>query len=159
MMLKRILLKAILPICFLLIGNQYVFAQSEKEAVQKVIQTLFDGMYAADSSMVNSTFASGVTMQTIAVDQNTGKPMVHTSKVQRFLHTVATHNKEELEEKILSYDIKIDGAMAHAWTPYKFIYKGKTSHCGTNSFQLVKSDKGWKIIYIVDTRGACEAGN
>ena len=48
--------------------------------------------------------------------------------------------------------IKIDGALASVWTPYKF-YSGATfSHCGANSFQLVKIDGAWKIQYIIDTR-------
>ena len=53
---------------------------------------------------------------------------------------------------ILGFDIKIDGNMANAWTPYEFWFDGNFSHCGINSFQLIKEDKTWKIIYLVDTR-------
>ncbi len=42
--------------------------------------------------------------------------------------------------------------MANAWTPYEFWYNGNFSHCGVNSFQLIKKDEKWKIIYLVDTR-------
>ena len=42
--------------------------------------------------------------------------------------------------------------MATAWTPYEFWYKEKFSHCGVNSFQLMKIENEWKIIYFVDTR-------
>jgi hypothetical protein len=42
--------------------------------------------------------------------------------------------------------------MAAAWTPYRFYRNGEFSHCGVNSFQLVKMAEGWKIVYIIDTR-------
>jgi hypothetical protein len=57
-----------------------------------------------------------------------------------------------LDERILDYQIKIDGALASAWTPYNFYVNGNFSHCGVNSFQLVKMDDVWKIVYIIDTR-------
>ena len=37
-------------------------------------------------------------------------------------------------------------------TPYKFYVGEKFSHCGVNSFQLVKIRGEWKIQYIIDTR-------
>jgi hypothetical protein len=42
--------------------------------------------------------------------------------------------------------------MATAWTPYKFYLDKTFSHCGVNAFQLFKSENGWKIISILDTR-------
>jgi hypothetical protein len=38
------------------------------------------------------------------------------------------------------------------WTPYRFIFNGKFSHCGVNSFTLVKLNGEWKINYVIDTR-------
>jgi hypothetical protein len=58
----------------------------------------------------------------------------------------------KLDERILAYEIRIDGPMATAWTPYEFYVNGDFSHCGVNSFQLVKFVEGWKIVYIIDTR-------
>ena len=48
--------------------------------------------------------------------------------------------------------VKIDGALASVWTPYKFYFNGKFSHCGVNSFQLVRMNNTWKVQYIIDTR-------
>jgi hypothetical protein len=56
------------------------------------------------------------------------------------------------QEKLLSYTIQVDGAMAHAWTPYEFYVNGKFSHKGVNAFTLFKDKDTWKIIYIIDTR-------
>jgi hypothetical protein len=56
------------------------------------------------------------------------------------------------DERITFETIKIDGPLAVAWTPYKFYYEGKFSHCGVNSFQLVRLNGAWKIQYLIDTR-------
>ncbi|WP_281233360.1 nuclear transport factor 2 family protein [Flavobacterium gelatinilyticum] len=58
----------------------------------------------------------------------------------------------KFQEKILSYSIQIDGAMAHAWTPYEFYMNDKLSHSGVNAFTLFKENDSWKIIYVIDTR-------
>ena len=42
--------------------------------------------------------------------------------------------------------------MANAWAPYEFYINSEFSHCGINSFQLIKIEGNWKIIYIIDTR-------
>ena len=60
------------------------------------------------------------------------------------------------QEKILSYSIQVDGAMANVWTPYEFYINGVLSHKGVNAFTLFKENSqeasGWKIIYVIDTR-------
>lgn len=126
-------------------------AQTEKAAVQKVIETMFDGMRAGDSSMVHSAFMDEAAMQTIAANRE-GQIKLRDEKLIDFLNAVGTAHDQVWDERILSYEIKIDGAMASVWTPYEF-YAGKQfSHCGVNSFQLMKGKEGWKIIYLVDTR-------
>jgi hypothetical protein len=72
--------------------------------------------------------------------------------LEDFLNMIATPRKEIFDEQILSFEIRIDGQMATAWTPYKFYLDKTFSHCGVNAFQLFKSENGWKIISILDTR-------
>jgi hypothetical protein len=40
------------------------------------------------------------------------------------------------EEKLHSFEIRINGALANVITPYSFYVNGKLSHWGVNSFQL-----------------------
>jgi hypothetical protein len=54
--------------------------------------------------------------------------------------------------------VKADGALAVAWTPYKFYYKGNFSHCGIDSYQLVRINGIWKIQYLIDTRRKANCG-
>ena len=60
--------------------------------------------------------------------------------------------KDSADERIQFETIKIDGPLAIVWTPYNFYHNGKFSHCGVNSFQLVRFDGIWKIQYLIDTR-------
>ncbi|HEY0898874.1 MAG TPA: hypothetical protein VGD90_06050, partial [Sphingobacteriaceae bacterium] len=56
------------------------------------------------------------------------------------------------DEQITFDAIQVDAGLASVWTSYKF-YLGKNfSHCGVNSFQLVKMNGNWKITYLIDTR-------
>jgi hypothetical protein len=38
------------------------------------------------------------------------------------------------------------------WTPYELEVEGIFSHCGVNSFQLIRINEQWKITQITDTR-------
>lgn len=126
-------------------------AQSEEQAVKEVIISLFDGMRAKDAEMVMKSFSSDAMMQTVIADPSGTK--VGSNSVEDFGKRIASTPVEtELDERILDYQIKIDGNMAAAWTPYEFYVNGNFSHCGVNSFQLVKMSEGWKIVYIIDTR-------
>ena len=48
-----------------------------------------------------------------------------------------------------------DDNLAVVWARYRFLVDGKSSHCGVDSYQLVRSDAGWKLLHIVDTQRAC----
>ncbi|PIQ46983.1 MAG: hypothetical protein COW03_17695 [Cytophagales bacterium CG12_big_fil_rev_8_21_14_0_65_40_12] len=126
-------------------------AQTENEAIQKTIMTLFDGMRKGDSAMVHPAFAKDAIMQTIANNRE-GQVQVQSGNLTDFLKAVGTPHAEVWDERIEFGDIKVDGPMASVWTPYQFFRGENFSHCGVNSFQLYKSEKGWKIIYLVDTR-------
>ena len=99
-------------------------------------------------------------MQSISVNKE-GKTVLSESSYRDFIKTITSIPKANtFQEKLLGFEIKVDGPMANAWTPYEFWYNGNFSHCGVNSFQLIKENKDWKIIYLVDTRrrDGCKKG-
>ena len=149
--MKNILIISACLIAGLFFSPNSATAQSEEEAVKATIMTLFDGMREADSAKVHSVFIDDVRMQTIAPGRG-GEITLQTGSLKRFLTSVGTPHDKMYDEQILDYQIKIDGAMASVWTPYKFYLGDQFSHCGVNSFQLMKASEGWKIIYLVDTR-------
>ncbi|MEM1323372.1 MAG: nuclear transport factor 2 family protein [Bacteroidota bacterium] len=123
----------------------------EEAAVIKVIQQLFDGMRASDSSSVRAVFESGATLTSIFVNPK-GEPQRRPGGIDAFVTSIGTPHDEVYDEKIWSYDVQIDGRMAVAWTEYTFYLGEKMSHCGVNAFTLFKGTEGWKITDINDTR-------
>lgn len=124
---------------------------SEEEFVKSAINKLFEGMKNGDSAMVKAVFADNAILQTISGKQE-GAPALVSGSLQQFLRAVGTPHTDVWDERITFERIMVDGALASVWTPYRFYLNEKFSHCGVNSFQLMKSPAGWKIIYLVDTR-------
>jgi hypothetical protein len=124
---------------------------SEEEEVKAVIKQLFEGMQKTDSTLVRSTLDPSARLQTTGIGKD-GKAYLRTESVDGFIKSVGTPHKELYDERILSYEIRIDLTMATAWTPYEFYVDDRKNHCGVNAFQLYKSANGWKIIQITDTR-------
>lgn len=145
--MKRLLLFGIL-----LISVNTAAQDSEKYAVQKTIEAFFEGFHQQDSTTIKETVAKEVLLQTIAKD-SLGKDYVRTEDFSKFIKSiVGIPETTKFQETIKSYSIQVDGPMANAWTAYEFHVNDKFSHCGVNSFQLVKQEDGWKIIYLIDTR-------
>ena len=129
-----------------------VFAQSVEEAAVKVpIQQLFDGMKKSDSTSVRQSLMPRARLESI-VKNPSGEISVRSDSFEGFLKNIGKATPGDLDERLSAVDIRIDGEMATAWTPYKFYFKGNFSHCGVNAFQLVKTAAGWKILSIIDTR-------
>lgn len=127
------------------------FSQSDEEQIEVLIRSLFEGMRTKNAGQVAAAFSEEALMQTVITKPEGNQ--VGSNAVADFVKRIATTPSEtNLDERILDYQIKVDGAMASAWTPYRFYVNENFSHCGVNSFQLVKMANGWKIVYIIDTR-------
>jgi hypothetical protein len=142
--------KILLAICFIAAGN-FVFSQTAEDSVKATINKLFEGMKSADGTVISSCFADSAVLQTI-VNTRDGRLTIRNEKVSNFAEQVGKSPKGALDERIEFGSIKIDGPLASVWTPYKFYYNGQFSHCGANSFQLVRFNGQWKIQYLIDTR-------
>ena len=126
-------------------------AQPAEDSVKATINKLFTGMKNADASLLKSAFSDSAILQTITRSKE-GKTIVRTESLDEFAQFVSNLKKDSADERIVFETIKIDGPLAIAWTPYQFYHNGQFSHCGVNSFQLVRIDRIWKIQYLVDTR-------
>jgi len=136
----------------LLIAGVLSAQDDEKIAVQKAIETFFDAFHQQDTLALYKSAADTVTLQTIARD-SLGHVKVDTTTYEQFVKGITSIPKSaKFEEKLLSFSIQIDGEMANVWTPYEFWWNDVFHHCGVNSFQLVKIEGNWKIVYLIDTR-------
>lgn len=127
-------------------------AQTPEEEVKVTIERFFEGMLGSDTTKMLETLHPECTLSTVKSPKD--KPAeLQIDGMDKFIKSVATpKNGLVLDERISSYDIKIDGPMAIAWTPYEFYVNDKFSHCGVNVFTLIKTGSGWKISSIIDTR-------
>ena len=128
-----------------------VLAQSETEAIKKSINTFFAGMKSNDSALISSTLDSVCFLYYI-MQTKTGATVLEEEKMAAFLKQVTDLKGKNIDERPLSFDIKIDGAMAIAWVPYKLFFNDKFYHCGVDVFTLIKRGDDWKIMGITDTR-------
>lgn len=128
----------------LLLGN-FCFGQQNRE-IEKPIRNLFLGMKNADAGLLKSAFSDTAILQTIT------KEGVKTENINDFITSVSKMEKDALDERITIEAVHTDGNLASVFTPYTFYFKNKFSHCGANSFQLVKQSGEWKIQYLIDTR-------
>lgn len=97
-------------------------------------------------------------MQSIAIDAE-GKTSLSSKDFSEFIKSVVSiPNSTKFKEELHDYTIKINGMIANVSMPYIFYVNGELSHCGVNTFQLMKTKGDWKIIYLVDTRSklGCE---
>ena len=122
----------------------------ERDAVRAVIASLFDGMRAADTSAVRAAFHPGATLQSV-VPAGDGYRLGPGS-IDAFVAALGQPHDAAWDERVGPIAVEVDAGLAQAWMDYAF-YAGDTfSHCGVNAMQLVRTDAGWQILHIVDTR-------
>jgi hypothetical protein len=124
----------------------------DETAVQKTIEAFFEGFHKQDSMLIKKTISDGIIAQTIGNNKE-GVSAIRTENFGKFLKSIVSiPDSVHFQEKLMSFNIQVDGAMANAWTPYEFWLNDSFHHCGVNSFQLFKDGGEWKIIYLIDTR-------
>ena len=123
----------------------------DTEAVKKVITTFFDGMRRGDSTMVRRTLAQAAVFHGFSGKPGQA-PTLEIENINEFLKAVGTPHAQVWDEQVKFERVLIDANLASVWAPYEFYLGSKFSHCGYDSFQLVKLADGWKIAHIIDTR-------
>jgi hypothetical protein len=100
--------------------------------------------------MVRRTLAPVAVLH--AISQKEGRTALQIESTNDFLKAVGTPHSEVWDEHVQFERVLIDANLASVWVPYEFYWGSKFSHCGYDSFQLVKLADGWKIAHIIDTR-------
>jgi len=113
---------------------------------------MFEGMRLGDSAMVSHVFYPDAQFFSAYITK-TGESKLEEGSVRDWLNAIGTPHEEVWHEEWWDPSIIIDGNFAHAWVPYAFYVDDTFSHCGVDSFHLVKDDDGqWKIFHVADTR-------
>jgi putative lumazine-binding protein len=114
-------------------------------AVLAPVTALFDGMAKRDAAAMKKPLLAGGTM----VLMRDGKPVQMT--FEAFTERVARPGTTQIEERIHDPLVRIDNDLAVVWAPFEFLVDGKVDHCGTDLFNLVRTDGKWLIASIADT--------
>jgi hypothetical protein len=118
---------------------------AEQQAVMAPITEMFDGMEKRDAAAIKKPLLSGGTM----VLMRDGKPVQMT--FEEFANRVGKPGTTHIQERIHDPLVRIDNDLAVVWAPFEFLADGKVDHCGTDLFNLVRTDGKWVIASIADT--------
>ena len=123
---------------------------ADSKSILEPIYNLFSAMEKGDSALAHSSFYEDATLATVV--EREGKISLRKETLQPFLNAIANPHPYEWHEPIWDVKIDQDGGYAQVWAQYAFFLGKKFNHCGVDSFQLIKTETGWKIFYLTDTR-------
>jgi len=126
---------------------QLLQAQTAEDSVKTTVNKLFAAMKASDAAALSACFTNTALLQSV-----TANGEVRNDDVKEFAKQIASLPKDSADERIVFETVKVNANLAVVWAPYQFYYAGKFSHCGVDSFQLIREGSQWNIHYLIDTR-------
>lgn len=140
---------------FLVLGLMCItgYTQSSEALLAKqAVDGFFEAFHLQDSIAMKKKMHPEIILRTISHNRE-GNSQLKNEDVHVFLRSIVSiPDSVQFQERLLDYQIQLDGPLANVWTPYEFWLNGEFHHCGVNSFQLVKQADSWKIINLIDTR-------
>lgn len=133
-------------VLLLFAGIPLIAADSEEKAVLATVQTMFDGMTKHDAEMVKSAMTPDARAVGVRGDR-VGTAMSRDDLAQRIAGGSAP-----ILERIWNPQVQVRGRIANVWAPYDFHANGKFSHCGIDTFLLLKTEEGWKVFSLTWTQ-------
>lgn len=132
---------------WVLLLSVFAFGQDDKDSPIAVVNRLFDGMKAKSAEQIKGVFAPDVHF--LAIDKPRDGKGVSKTRVmtgEAFAKQISESKAGEYKEKMISPEARISGDMAVVSGRYTFFVGDTFSHCGTDTFNLVRTDAGWKIV-------------
>lgn len=123
-----------------------MIAQDDKQSAIDVVNRLFAGMKAKSAEQIKSVFSAEG--QLVAIDKpQDGKGLSKTRLFtgEAFAKMISEAKGADFIETMPSPEARVSGDMAIVTGRYTFHVGDKFSHCGTNTFNLVRNETGWKI--------------
>jgi len=142
-------------VCILLLAGFRVAAgdsQTEEKAILAVVGRLLDAIGKHDSAAARAVLIPEGRYFSV---RDNGDLSIGGSSHAEMIERLASRS-EPMLERMFDPKVLVRGRIAMVWTEYDFHRNGKFSHCGVDSFSLVKTADGWRIagfIYTVEPSG------
>jgi hypothetical protein len=124
----------------------------DRDAVLKVVQAFFDTMTAKDIDGAREILVPQGRFHAMRAG---AEP--RSLSTEEYLAQLQA-SKQTMRERIWNPEVRVHGPIATMWAPYDFWIDGKFSHCGIDAFDVIKTEKGWKLAggtYTIESK--CEA--
>ena len=147
---------AVLIIFALVLLVPTAWAQTEEELIVETAQNVMTGINTGDEELIRSAMLPGSILVSTGIRE--GEPSANVTTTEEFASRVGSM-PSDFHERIFEYEIHIQEGVAVLWAQYDFHIDGTFSHCGVDTFTLVKSSEGWKVAslaYTVEQEGCKE---
>ena len=137
-------------VVFIVIFSMSSFAQkNDRKDVLAVVNKMFAEMANHNPPAIAALFTENSNLAAVIKNKD-GKSIVRTFTGETFSKNFA-EKKSEIEEIMYQPKTEIFGDLAIIWGRYVFYNDGRISHCGVNSFHLVRIESVWKIANASST--------
>jgi hypothetical protein len=131
----------------------------------KAIQTIVDQFKAAiiahDGKTLGSLFVQGHDSWLSVADEATWpKVKAHNPKARKVVPSswkefseFVQKAEKPVEERFYNVRIDTNGAVASVWFDFDFLFDGKVVNRGSESWQMVRAEDGWKISSMLYSMG------
>ncbi len=131
-------------------------ADVDREAVLQTVQMLLNGWRDADPGKLEA--ALHPSFREVTLHLQDGKWNFGVEEREKLIKTVARISKGAWDDQLVDPQVNVEGPIAVVWSRYKFTVRYTENgvahapvHCGIETFQLYRTESGWKIVNFADT--------
>lgn len=133
-------------------GAQNPSKNDDGQEAIAVANKLFEAMRAKNADAIRALFTPEG--QLVAIDKpriGEGLSKTRVFTADSFSKAISEAKAPEFIEKMPQPEVNLFGDLATVYGRYTFHVGDKFSHCGTNTFNLVRTEQGWKIANAAST--------
>ena len=127
-----------------------VFIATNAQTADEVVQEFFTALSDKDTETIGRLTLDNIQLHSLMLADST---MLTSTTKEKFISGLKSIPAEvNIEERIFDITSLQSDHLAQFEVPYEFYVNGSLSHSGTNVLTLLKTENGWRISYVADTR-------
>ncbi len=118
--------------------------------IQYTVDKFVEGLNKRDTVVIKKLVDQNLGLLTVFHDGK--KNIIAAETLEMLMKSLSKSKSKTYYQEQSECIIETNNVISTAWCKY-VVYDGtKIVHCGVNAYQLYKTNKGWKIIQITDSR-------